>query len=181
MAKYTINESQLRSVIEEQVKAYLMEAYDDAEVVGGEEINEDLEDEGLRDIWNGVKGAFKNDAENVKSGINNAVQGVKNGVNNAIQGVKNGYNAVADATTNAVNNVKKGVGQRVDAFKANYQASQYEGKINDVINTLTELQNDGVIGGQKTNTMVAQLIQQLKMVINGHRGRAAQVSNRVGQ
>ena len=178
MAKYTINESQLRSVIEEQVKAYLMEEYNE---VDPNMFTEDLEDEGIRDVWNGIKGAFKNDAQNVKNGVNNAVQGVKNGVNNAIQGVKNGYNAVADATTNAVNNVKKGVGQRVDAFKANYQASQYEGKINDVINTLTELQNDGVIGGQKTNTMVAQLIQQLKMVINGHRGRAAQVSNRVGQ
>lgn len=179
MAKYTINESQLRSVIEEQVKAYLMEAYDNAEV--GEEINEDLEDEGLRDIWNGVKGAFKNDAENVKSGVNNAVQSVKNGYNNAVQGVKNGYNAVANAATDAVNNVKKGVGQRVDAFKANYQASQYEGKINDVINTLTELQNDGVIGGQQTNAMVAQLIKQLQMVINGHKGRAAKVANKVGK
>lgn len=167
MAKFVITESQLRQIVEESVNSIL---------------NENEIEEGFWDnIKSGFSGAFGGDVERAKQGVQKGVGAVKDFGSRMKQGASDMYNNAKQGVQNAYNNVANGVGQRVDAFKANYQAGQNADKINSVISTLKELQASGVISGEKTNATIAQLERYLKMGMKGMRGRAQQVTNRIGK
>jgi hypothetical protein len=172
MAKIRITESQLRQIVEESVNSIINESY----------INENEIEEGVWDnIKSGFKGAFGADAQRAGGAIKGAVNNVKNAAQRFGQGVQNTYNNAVQGVQNGYENVKKGVGQRVDAFKANYQAGQNADKINGVISTLEELQASGVISGPKTNATIAELKKCLDMGIKGMNGRAQKVVNKIGK
>ena len=167
MAKFVITESQLRQIIEESVNNI---------------INENEIDEGVWDnIKSGFSGAFGGDVKRAKQGVQRGVGAVRDFGSKMKQGVSNMYNNAKQGVQNTYNNAAKGVGQRVNAFKANYQAGQNADKINGVINTLKELQNSGVISGKKTNATIAELERCLNMGMKGMRGRAQQVTNQIGK
>lgn len=167
MAKIRITESQLRQIVEESVSKI---------------INENEIEEGVWDnIKSGFKGAFGGDAERAKQGVQRGVGAVKDFGSKMKQGVSDMYSNAKQGVQNAYNNVSDGVGQRVNAFKANYKAGQNADKINGVISTLKELQNSGVISGKKTNATIAELERCLNMSMKGMRGRAQQVTNKIGK
>ena len=139
-------------------------------------------DEGFwQNISQGIKGAFGNDAQRVGASVKNGINNAKEMGGRAVNAVKNAGQQVAGAAQNAYNNTKKGVNQRVDAFKANYAAGKNADKINNVISTLRELQQAKVISGAKTNATIDELERLLQMGMKGMRGRATQASNRIGK
>lgn len=156
MAKFIITESQLRQIVEESVNSIISE--------------NEIEESFLGNIKSGLGSAFGGDVKRAKQGIQRGADAVMDFGSRMKQGVQNTYN-----------NVAKGVGQRVDAFKANYQAGQNADKINGVISTLKELQNSGVISGKKTSATIAELERCLKLGMKGMRGRAQQVTDRIGK
>ena len=167
MAKFVITESQLRQIIEESVNNI---------------INENEIEEGFWDnIKSGFNGAFGGDVERAKQGVQKGAGAVRDFGSRMKQGVSDMYSNAKQGVQNAYNNVANGVDQRVNAFKANYQAGQNADKINSVINTLKELQNSGVISGKKTNATIAELERCLNMSMKGMRGRAQQVTNKIGK
>ena len=172
MSKRIIKESELCQIIEESVKRALYESM----------VNENDLEEGVWDnLKSGFKGAFGGDVERAKQGIEKGANAVKNFGSRVKQGATDMYNNTKQGVQNAYNNAAKGVNQRVDAFKANYQASQNVDKINGVISTLRELQNNGVISGAKTNATIAELERCLNMGMKGMKGRAQQVTNKIGK
>jgi hypothetical protein len=171
MSKIVLNEKDLMALVNESVKKVINEAVQNGEL-----------DEGwLGNIGRGFKGAFGGDVNKVASAVRTGVDKAKTMGSNAYNAVKNAGQKVAGAAKDAYGAVQTGVNQRVNAFKANYAAGQNADKINNVISTLRELQQNGVISGAKTNATIKELERLLQMGMKGMRGRATQVSNRIGK
>ena len=171
MSKIVLNEKDLMALVNESVKKVINEAIQNGEI-----------DEGwLGNIGRGIKGAFGGDANKVASAVRSGVDKAKTMGSNAYNAVKNAGQKVAGAAKDAYGAVQTGVNQRVNAFKANYAAGQNADKINNVISTLRELQQNGVISGAKTNATINELERLLQMGMKGMRGRATQASNRIGK
>lgn len=171
MSKLYLNEAELTKIINESVERKINEAIQNGEL-----------DEGFwQNIGQGIKGAFGNDAQRVGASVKNGINNAKEMGGRAVNAVKNAGQQVAGAAQNAYNNTKKGVNQRVGAFKANYAAGRNADKINNVISTLRELQQAKVISGAKTNATIDELERLLQMGMKGMRGRATQASNRIGK
>ena len=171
MSKIVLNEKDLMALVNESVKRVINEAIQNGEI-----------DEGwLGNIGRGIKGAFGGDANKVASAVRSGVDRAKTMGSNAYNAVKNAGQKVAGAAKDAYGAVQTGVNQRVNAFKANYAAGQNADKINNVISTLRELQQNGVISGAKTNATINELERLLQMGMKGMRGRATQASNRIGK
>ena len=171
MSKIVLKEEDLMALVNESVKKVINEAVQNGEL-----------DEGFwGNIGQGIKGAFGGDANRVASAVRTGVDKAKNMGQNAYNAVKNAGQKVAGAAKDAYGTVQTGVNQRVNAFKANYAAGQNADKINNVISTLRELQQNGVISGAKTNATIDELERLLQMGMKGMRGRATQASNRIGK
>jgi len=171
MSKIVLKEEDLMALVNESVKKVINEAVQNGEL-----------DEGFwGNIGQGIKGAFGGDANRVASAVRTGVDKAKNMGQNAYNAVKNAGQKVAGAAKDAYGAVQTGVNQRVNAFKANYAAGQNADKINNVISTLRELQQNGVISGAKTNATINELERLLQMGMKGMRGRATQASNRIGK
>ena len=171
MSKIVLKEEDLMALVNESVKRVINEAVQNGEL-----------DEGFwGNIGQGIKGAFGGDASRVASAVRTGVDKAKNMGQNAYNAVKNAGQKVAGAAKDAYGTVQTGVNQRVNAFKANYAAGQNADKINNVISTLRELQQNGVISGAKTNATINELERLLQMGMKGMRGRATQASNRIGK
>lgn len=171
MSKIVLNEAQLNQLISESIEKVIKEAIENGE----------LDESFWGNLGQGFKGAFGRDAENIKAGVNNGVNKVKQAGQQVWNGVKQAGQQVANATKDAYNGVQKGVNQRVNAFKANYSAGKNADKINNVISTLRALQQAKVISGAKTNATIDELERLLQMGMKGMRGRATQVTNRIGK
>lgn len=171
MSKIVLKEEDLMALVNESVKKVINEAVQNGEL-----------DEGFwGNIGQGIKGAFGGDANRVASAVRTGVDKAKQMGQNAYNAVKNAGQKVAGAAKDAYGTVQTGVNQRVNAFKANYAAGQNADKINNVISTLRELQQNGVISGAKTNATIDELERLLQMGMRGMRGRATQASNRIGK
>ena len=160
MAKYTINESQLRKIVEETVITYLNE--------------NEMEEGFFSNVGAGLRNAFGGDVNKIKGAANAMGDKIKSGANTAWNGVKQAGQAVADKATSAYNNVAQGVGQRVDAFKDNYQAQKKasaamdaaksgEKQANKAIATLEKLVQKGVISSPGATQALNKLKQCLQM------------------
>lgn len=171
MSKIVLKEEELMTLINESVTRIINESIQ----------NGDLDEGFWGNIGQGIKGAFGGDASRVASAVRTGVDKAKNMGQNAYNTVKNAGQKVAGAAKDAYGAVQTGVNQRVNAFKANYAAGQNADKINNVISTLRELQQNGVISGAKTNATINELERLLQMGMRGMRGRATQASNRIGK
>jgi uncharacterized phage infection (PIP) family protein YhgE len=176
-----ITESELRNVIRDII---------------AEEIESGNLDEGLWDMMKAggraIGNAFKGDANRVGSSMTNAAnnaagavsrgarsfgnavgrgaQAVGNAVNRGAQAVGRGANAVAQGVNNAAQGVKDYAQSRGNAIKGMYNAQMNMNKINDLISTLDELQQSGVLTGPKMSQAIAAIKQQLQGAINRNKG-----------
>lgn len=160
MAKYTINESKLREIVEESVRTYLME--------------DGMEEGFFSNLGAGFRNAFGGDVNKMKGAAQAMGDKIKSGANTAWNGVKKAGEAVADKATSAYNNVAQGVEQRVDAFKDNYEAQKKasaamdaaksgEKQANKAIATLDKLREKGVITSKGAIQALEKLKQCLQM------------------
>lgn len=161
-----------------------------------EEIENGQLDEGfldnLRGGWNALRGTFGGDANRVQqagSRAGQAVSGAVRGAGQAVQGaaqragqavsgaVRNAGQAVQGAAQRAgqaVQGAAQGVKQygqdRMKAFKGQYNASQNITKINNLMSTLDELQQSGVLSGPQMGQAIAAIKKQLQGAISRNKG-----------
>ena len=176
-----ITESELRNVIRDII---------------AEEIEHGNLDEGLWDMMKAggraIGNAFKGDANrvgssmtnaasNAASAVNRGANAVGNAVNRGAQAVGRGANAVGNAVNRGANAVAQGVNNaaqgvknyaqsRGNAIKGMYNAQMNMNKINDLISTLDELQQSGVLTGPKMSQAIGVIKQQLQGAINRNKG-----------
>lgn len=128
----------------------------------------------MNNVKFGLKGAFGADAK--KAG--GAIKGVYNNMKDAVQGA---YNSAVQGVQNGYRNMQQGINQRVNAFKANYKTEQDIEKINNVIATLNELKEGGVIDNQNTTAIIEQLNKLLSSDITAKRTNAQNIAANVGK
>lgn len=164
MAKITLSESQLRSIIEEAV-------------------NDELQriDEGFfnsaKNMGRSIFGAFRGDAERTGDAMADAGRSVMNGVGNVGRAIGNAGRAVGRAVGNAgraVGDAKKKVKKygddRLKSIKGQYKAYQDYGKIEDLLNTINKLHQDGVLHGPAMEQAIAVITKELKGAMGRSKG-----------
>ena len=175
MAKITLSESQLRSIIEEAVNDEL------------QRIDEGFFDT-MKNMGRAIGGAFRGDARRAGNAMAGAGRSMMNGVGNAGRAignagraagraVGNAGRAVGNAVGNAANNAVQYGKDRFDSIKGQYNAYQDYSKIENLLNTINELQADGVLHGPKMEQAIAVITSQLKGAMNRSKGRATSYRN----
>jgi len=177
MTKITLSESQLRSIIEEAVN---------------DELQRIDERKGFfnsaKNMGRSIFGAFRSDAERTGDAMADAGRSIMNGVGNVGRAIGNAGRAVGDAVGNAgravgdaVGNARRAVGDakkkvkkygedRVKSIKGQYKAYQDYGKIEDLLNTINELHQDGVLHGPAMEQAIAVITRQLKGAMGRSKG-----------
>ena len=166
MTKITLSESQLRSIIEEAVN---------------DELQRIDERKGFfnsaKNMGRSIFGAFRSDAERTGDAMADAGRSIMNGVGNVGRAIGNAGRAVGDAVGNArraVGDAKKKVKKygedRVKSIKGQYKAYQDYGKIEDLLNTINELHQDGVLHGPAMEQAIAVITRQLKGAMGRSKG-----------
>lgn len=156
-----LTESELRQMIEES-------------------INDAMLEEGFfGNIGRGIKNAFGGDAQKIGQGAQRAAQKVGNFVGRGAQAVGNAAQAVGNAVQQGAENVKQGVQKRYDAAKAGFQAGQQNDKLDNLKNTLTDLQQSGILHGAKTNQAIQTLLYQIDMLRRGNNSTASAYRNEI--
>lgn len=186
MSKHIISESQLRQIVEESVRTYLME--NEVDEIGNP-INL------AKSIGAGFRNAFGGDVERTKGALKKTWDKTKeagqNLINNVVGGAQTVGKRVADGVTGAYNQTANAVKQRKDAFVQNYQANQKAIEAEEsaksgvkqakkAIDTLRKLQQNGVISSKgKGAEALAQLEKSINMKSIGAMGNATKVRNKV--
>ena len=150
-----------------------------------EEIENGQLDEGfmdnLRSGWNALRGTFGGDANRVQqagSRAGQAVSGAVRGAGQAVQGAAQragqAVSGAAQKAGKAVQGAAQGVKQygqdRMNAFKGQYNASQNINKINNLMSTLDELQQSGVLSGPQMSQAIAAIKKQLQGAVSRNKG-----------
>lgn len=182
MAKITLSESQLRSIIEEAVNNEL------------QRVDEGFFDT-MKNMGRAIGGAFRGDAQRAGNAMAGAGRSMMNGVGNAGRAIGNAGRAAGRAVGNAgravgnaVGNAGRAVGNaannamqygkdRVESIKGQYNAYQDYSKIENLLNTINELQADGVLHGPKMEQAIAVITSQLKGAMSRSKGRATSYRN----
>lgn len=168
MSKHIISESQLRQIVEESVRTYLMEN-------GMDEAGNPLDF--VRSVGAGLRNAFDGDVNRTKGALKKAWGRTKEAgqtlMNNVVDGAQTVGRKVADGITGAYNQTADELKQRKDAFVQNYQAQQQATAAADAaksgakqaekaIATLRKLQQKGVI----SSNGAVQALNQLEKCLN---------------
>ena len=166
----TITESQLRNIIRDVI----------AEEIDRQELDEGLWDT-MKNVGRSLKGTFAGDANRVQQACQNTGRAMGNMASRAGRSVADAGRRVGQAAVNAGRTMGQAVqrgaksaqeyGQnRVNAFKGQYQANKNIGKIQDLINTIDELQADGVLSGPKMQNAINVIKDQLSGAISRNKG-----------
>lgn len=158
-----ITESELRNVIRDII---------------AEEIQYGNLDEGFWDMvkagGRAIGGAFKGDASRAGSSMVNAAGNAAGAVGRGARAVGDAVGRGARAVGDAVGRGAQAVGDyaqsRGRAVKGMYNAQMNMNKINDLIKTLDELQQSGVLTGPKMSQAIAAIKQQLQGAISRNKG-----------
>ena len=139
-----------------------------------EEIENGQLDEGfldnLRGGWNALRGTFGGDANRVQQAGSRAGQAVSGAVRNAGQAVQGAAQRAGQAVQGAAQGVKQYGQDRMKAFKGQYNASQNITKINNLMSTLDELQQSGVLSGPQMGQAISAIKKQLQGAISRNKG-----------
>ena len=177
MAKEMIQltEQDLHQLVEDAVRYY---------------ITENSDEEGLRSMWAGLKGAASKVGGDARTNVNNAQDYASSKLGQAAQWAKNKAAAAGQYVGDKAKQVQK-YGQAVNAnFQAHSAAEQIKGYIDQAVKALSNLQTantklsrykqGGALVGQ-VPTMINNLIDALQSnnVTNGGMGRANAAQNTI--
>ena len=143
-----LTEAELRSVVRKMI----------IEEIENGQLDEGFMDN-LRSGWNALRGTFGGDANKVQQAGSRAGQAVRGAAQRAGQAVRG-----------AAQGVKQYGQNRMNAFKGQYNASQNINKINNLMSTLDELQQSGVLSGPQMSQAIADIKKQLQGAISRNKG-----------
>lgn len=145
-------------------------------------VNEALEDEGFfGNIGRGIKNAFGGDASRAAAGARRMGNSVGGAIRQAGNAVAQGARQAAGAVKQGAENFGKGVSQRYNAAKAGFEDGQKNDKIDGVIKSLQELQQQGILHGAATNQVIKELMGQLGKLKGSNNSNAAAYRNQIGR